>query len=161
METQSTFEMMALHQITNIGEIEKDYIMFNSEKLNTTLQQFAPLIGRILIATMFVLSGFDKIFEFEGTQGWMESLGVPGDLLYPVVALEIVGGLAVILGWNARLAAFSLAGFTIITSFIFHYNPADQIQMLLFSKNIALAGGFLFLLALGSGGYSLDKQLAK
>lgn len=158
METQTTLEMMALNQIINFREIEKDYIMFNTENLKTTAQEFAPVIGRILIAAMFVLAGIDKIFEFEGTQGWMESLGVPGALLYPVVALEIVGGLAIIFGWNTRLAAFGLAGFTIMTSFIFHYTPADQIQMLLFSKNIAIAGGFLFLVAFGAGGYSLDNR---
>lgn len=132
--------------------------MLNKNSLIATAETFAPVIGRLLIASMFVMAGFDKISAFAGTQGWMESLGVPGFLLYPVIALEILGGIAVIVGFQTRLVAFALAGFTIIAAYLFHYSPADQVQMLMFSKNIAIAGGFLCLVAFGAGPLSIDAR---
>jgi putative oxidoreductase len=122
------------------------------------LQTFAAPIGRILISLMFVTSGFNKIAGYSGTQGYMEAMGVPGALLPLVIAVEILGGLAVILGWKTRIAAFLLAGFSLLSALLFHANFSDQMQMIMFMKNLAIAGGFLMIVALGSGAYALDNR---
>jgi putative oxidoreductase len=91
----------------------------------------------------------------------MQASGVPGALLPLVIAAEIIGGLAVTLGWQTRIAAFALAGFSLLAAALFHSNFADQIQMILFLKNVAIAGGFLLLVANGPGRLSVDSRLAK
>jgi putative oxidoreductase len=91
----------------------------------------------------------------------MESVGVPGILLPLVILLEIGGGLALLVGWQTRIAAFLLAGFCLVAALIFHYQPDDQIQMILFMKNIAVAGGLLVLVSVGAGQISLDRWLKK
>ena len=88
----------------------------------------------------------------------MESAGVPGMLLPLVIAVELLGGLAVIFGWHTRVAAFLLAGFSLLSAVLFHANVGDQMQMIMFMKNLALAGGFLMIVALGAGAYSLDNR---
>jgi len=110
------------------------------------------------MALMVVMSGFGKITDDAGTQGYMEMMGVPGALLPLVILTEVGGGLAVILGWQTRLAALALAGFTLISAIIFHADFADQTQMIMFLKNVSIAGGFLFLVAKGAGAYSLDNR---
>ncbi len=122
------------------------------------IQKLAMPAGRVLIAFMFVLSGAGKIFAYEGTQGYMEAMGVPGALLLPTIIFEIGAGLAVIVGWQTRLAAFGLAGFSLLTAVIFHADFGDQIQSIIFMKNVAIAGGFLFLVANGAGAFSLDNR---
>lgn len=119
----------------------------------------APL-GRVLISTMFIMSGVNKISGYEGTQGYMEAMGVPGGLLPLVIALEIIGGVAVVVGWKTRIWAALLAGFTVLAALIFHFDFADQMQSIQFMKNIAIAGGFLFLVAHGPGAYSWDNRRA-
>jgi putative oxidoreductase len=121
-----------------------------------TLQSLAAPLGRILLSLIFVQSGIGKIAQYAGTQGYMESAGVPGALLPLVIAVELAGGLAVILGWHARLAAFLLAGFSLLSGLLFHGNFADQMQMILFMKNVALAGGFLMIVSHGAGPFSID-----
>lgn len=123
-----------------------------------TIQSLAAPTGRILLALIFLVSGYGKITGYAGTQGYMESFGVPGMLLPLVIALEIVGGLALIAGWHARLAAFLLAGFTLVSAAIFHTNFGEQTQYLFFMKNLAIAGGFLMIVAQGPGAYSLDAR---
>lgn len=118
----------------------------------------AAPVGRVLIAAIFVMSGFSKITGYAGTQGYMEAVGVPGALLPLAILLEIGGGLAVIVGWQTRLFAFLLAGFTLVAGFLFHFDPADQMQFIMLTKNIAIAGGFLFLVAFGPGAYALDNR---
>ena len=125
------------------------------------LQTFAAPVGRILIALMFVTSGFSKISGYAGTQGYMEAMGVPGALLPLVIAVELLGGLVVMLGWHTRIAAFLLAGFSLLSALLFHANFGDQMQMIMFMKNISIAGGFLMIVALGGGAYSLDNRLNK
>ena len=125
------------------------------------LQTFAAPVGRILIALMFVTSGFSKISGYAGTQGYMEAMGVPGALLPLVIAVELLGGLAVMLGWHTRISAFLLAGFSLLSALLFHANFGDQMQMIMFMKNISIAGGFLMIVALGGGAYSLDNRLNK
>lgn len=121
-----------------------------------TLQSLAAPLGRILLSLIFVQAGINKIVNYAGTQGYMESAGVPGALLPLVIAVELAGGLAVILGWQARLAAFLLAGFSLLSGLLFHGNFADQMQMILFMKNVALAGGFLMIVSHGAGPFSID-----
>ena len=125
--------------------------------MNTVQTLSAPL-GRLLIALIFVISGVGKLGSYAGTQGYMESMGVPGALLAPVIALEVLGGLAIILGWQTRLVAFLLAGFCIVSAILFHGNIGDQMQQIQFLKNLGLAGGFLLIVAHGAGAWSLDNR---
>jgi len=122
------------------------------------IQSIAAPAGRILLALMFVTSGFSKISGYAATQGYMEAMGVPGVLLPLVIAVELLGGLAVMLGWHTRVAAFLLAGFSILSALLFHANFGDQMQMIMFMKNLGLAGGFLMIVSLGAGPYSLDNR---
>lgn len=121
---------------------------------------YASPLGRVLIAAMFVMAGISKIGGYAGTQAYMESQGIPGMLLPLVILLEIGGGLAIIIGWQTRIVAFLLAGFCVMTAAIFHFDFGDQMQTILFMKNIGLAGGFLFLVANGAGALSLDARKA-
>ena len=116
------------------------------------------LIGRILISALFLISAYNKIFSIDGTMGWMEGFGVPGLLLYPTIALEIILPIFVIIGYQARTASGLLAIFCILTAFIFHFDFSNQIQFILFLKNIGLAGGFLFIVANGTKDWSIDKK---
>jgi putative oxidoreductase len=125
--------------------------------MNTVQTLSAPL-GRVLISLIFVISGVGKIGGYAGTQGYMESMGVPGMLLPLVIALEVLGGLAIILGWQTRLTAFLLAGFSIVSGVLFHGNIGDPSQQIQLLKNLGLAGGFLFLVAHGAGVWSLDNR---
>ena len=120
-------------------------------------ENVADLAGRILISAMFLTSGLGKISGYAGTQGYMESMGVPGALLPLVIALEVLGAVAVIVGYHTRVAAAALAGFTLAAAVLFH-SGADQMQQLLFMKNVAITGGFLFLVARGAGDWSLDAR---
>lgn len=124
----------------------------------TQIQSLSAPLGRVLIAAMFLIAGFQKISGYEGTAGYMEAMGVPGALLPLVILLEIGGALAIIAGWQTRIAATLLAGFTILSALIFHSDFADQMQTILFLKNLAVAGGFLFLVANGPGAYALDTR---
>ena len=116
------------------------------------------LIGRVFISGIFLLSGFNKIGNYDGTIGWMESFGLPGFLLIPAIVLEIVAPILIIVGYQTKIAAAALSLFCIATAFIFHNDFSDQMQIIAFMKNIALAGGFLFLVVNGAKGYSLDKN---
>ncbi len=122
------------------------------------IEKLAMPAGRVLIALMFVMSGFGKIADYAGTQGYMEMMGVPGALLPLVIITELAGGVAIILGWQTRLVAFALAGFTLISALLFHADFSDQTQMIMFLKNVSIAGGFLFLVAQGAGAYALDNR---
>ena len=119
------------------------------------------LISRILISALFLLNGFFKIGNYDGTIEWMESFGVPGVLLIPAIILEIAGPILIIIGYKTKLAAGLLSLFCIATAVIFHNDFADQIQFTSFLKNIALAGGFLILFVNGAKGFSVDKKFKK
>jgi putative oxidoreductase len=123
------------------------------------LEPVLDLAGRILLAVLFIPAGFSKISGYEGTQGYMEAMGVPGMLLPLVILLEIGGGVLLIAGFQTRWVALVLAGFSLVAGFLFHFQPAEQLQMILFMKNIAVAGGFLLLVAKGAGAYSVDARL--
>lgn len=118
---------------------------------------FSPL-GRALLALIFVMSGVGKISAYAGTQGYMEAFGVPGMLLPLVILVEVGAGLALILGWQTRLMAFALAGFSVVSGLLFHANFADQMQMIMFMKNLSIAGGLLFIVAHGAGHFALDNR---
>ena len=116
------------------------------------------LVGRILISALFLISAYDKVFSIDGSMSWMEGFGVPGFLLYPAIALEIILPLFIIIGYRARIAAGLLALFCLSTAFIFHLNFADPMQKISFLKNIGLAGGFLFIVANGTKDWSVEKR---
>lgn len=118
------------------------------------------LAGRILLSLIFILSGWSKISGYEATQGYMTSMGVPGQLLPLVIILELLGGLAIAFGLFTRWTALALAGFSVVSAVIFHSNLGDQAQFINFFKNLAMAGGFLILAANGPGALSLDSWLA-
>lgn len=125
------------------------------------MKDVALLAGRVLLALMFVMAGWSKIGGYAGTQGYMEAMGVPGFMLPLVILLELGGGLAVVLGLFTRSLSVLLASFTLMAAFIFHYQPAEQMQMLMFMKNVSVAGGFLALAAAGAGAFSVDARLGK
>ncbi|MGL5323926.1 MAG: DoxX family protein [Aeromonas sp.] len=125
------------------------------------MKDVALLAGRVLLALMFVIAGWGKIGGYAGTQGYMEAMGVPGALLPLVILLELGGGLAVVLGLFTRTLSVLLAGFCVVAAVIFHYQPADQMQMIMFMKNLSVAGGFLALAAAGAGAFSVDARLGK
>ena len=116
------------------------------------------LVGRILISALFLISAYDKIFSIDGSMSWMEGFGVPGFLLYPAIALEIILPLFIIIGYRARIAAGLLALFCLSTAFIFHLNFADPMQKISFLKNIGLAGGFLFIFVNGTKDWSVKNK---
>ena len=124
------------------------------------IQILAAPAGRVLLASLFLLAGLQKIGAYEGTAGYMASQGVPGALLPIVIALEVLGALAIIVGWKTRLVAFMLAGFSLVSAALFHFKPDDAMQMTMFLKNVSIAGGFLLLVAHGAGAYSLDNRRA-
>ena len=125
--------------------------------MNTLIPYF-NCTGRLLIAAIFLLSGLSKIAGYAATQSYMDSMGVPGTLLPLVIIFEISAALAVIIGWQTRLFAFLLAGFCLLSAVIFHGNLSDRIQFIMFMKNLAIAGGFMFLVANGPGPLSLDSR---
>ena len=116
------------------------------------------LAGRVLMSSIFIMAGSNKISSYAGTQGYMESMGVPGALLPLVILLQVGGGLAVLSGWHTRIAAFLLAGFCVLSALIFHANFGDQAQSILFMKNMAMAGGLLFLVSGGKHAWSIDAK---
>ncbi len=124
------------------------------EKLNP----YFGLAGRVLLAIMFVVAGYGKIGAYAGTQGYMESMGMPGMLLPLVIVLELGGGLAIIAGWQTRIVAILLAGFTLLAAFTFHLDFADRMESIMFMKNLSVAGGFLLLAAYGPGALALDNR---
>ena len=126
-----------------------------------TLESFTELAGRTLLAVLFLLSGLGKLGAYSATAGYMSSVGVPGALLPVVIATEVLGALAIILGWKTRTVAVLLAGFSLLTAITFHRNFADQIQLTNFLKNVSIAGGFLLLAANGPGLVSIDRHFAK
>ena len=127
----------------------------------SSLNHASNLTGRTLIAAIFLISGIGKIAGYSGTAAYMESVGVPGALLLPTIVLEIGGALAIIAGWFTKPVALALAAFSLLSGILFHGNFADPMQQIMFLKNVAIAGGFLFLAANGAGAWSLDARRAR
>ena len=133
--------------------------------MTTTFQNQLALVGRLLLALLFLPAGISKIAGFAGTSGYIASKGLPLPELGVVIAIviEIGGSLALIAGLKTRIAALALAAFTLVATFVFHNFwgvPADQamVQQLMFYKNIAVVGGLLLLAAHGAGAWSVDAK---
>ena len=123
------------------------------------------VIARVLLAAMFILAGFSKFGNLQGTAGYIASGGLPlaSVLAFLVASLEVVGGLALAIGFQARIAAAALAGFTLLATFLFHNfwaMPAEQafVQQLMFMKNLAVVGGLLMVFSFGAGPASVDSR---
>ncbi len=115
-------------------------------------------IGRVFISSVFLLSGYNKIFNFDQTVTWMEGYGVPGFLLWPTIILEIILPIFLIVGYKAQISAIVLAIFSILTGIIFHLDFSNQMQVIALLKNFGLAGGFIFIAVNGPAGWALDKK---
>ncbi len=133
--------------------------------MSQSMQSSLTLIGRLLLAALFLPAGLGKLAGFSGTVGYIASVGLPLPTLAAALAaaVEIVAGLALVLGWGTRWAAAALALFTLVATFAFHAFwsvPAEQamMQQLIFSKNTAVVGGLLVLAAFGAGAWSLDAR---
>lgn len=129
------------------------------------LTSYAAPAGRALLALIFIMAGAQKITGYAGTQAYMEMMGVPGGLLPLVILTELGGGIALLIGWQARLTALALAGFSLLSGLLFHLIPsfgmegmAAQGEMISFMKNLSIAGGMLMITALGAGPYALDSR---
>ena len=117
------------------------------------------LCARILISILFFLNGIFKIMNYDGAISWIESYGIPGVLIIPAIILEILGPILIILGYKTKITASILGVFCLVTAIIFHNDFNNQMQLTSFLKNIAIAGGFLFLVINGSKKFSLDNKL--
>ncbi len=137
------------------------FLILIRRKHMQTLTPYFNTVGRVLISAIFLLSGISKVSAYAATQGYMAAMGVPGEVLPLVIAFEIGGSVAIIIGLQTRLVALALAGFSLATAVLFHGELGDQTQFIMFTKNIAIAGGFLFLVANGPGALALDNRNAR
>ena len=120
----------------------------------------AILVGRILISALFILAGFAKLTTISATAGWFGSIGLPVPTVTAVVVglVELLGGLAILVGFQTRLAAIVIALFTIGATLVAHLDFADQMQVLMLQKNLSITGGLLVLAIFGAGALSLDAR---
>ena len=125
-----------------------------------TSTSFAPAIGRILLAAIFLISGFGKLADPAGTIGYISAVGLPlPEIGYAIaVIVEIAGGLLLIAGYQTRIAALALAVLTLAAGIFFHNDFADQNQLIHFLKNVAIVGGLLQVAAFGAGRFSVDAR---
>jgi putative oxidoreductase len=121
------------------------------------LKTYSPLIARLMIGGFFLMAGVGKVGDIAGTAGYIQSVGLPGFLAWPAIIFEIGLGLALIVGYQTRIAALAGAAFCVFTAVLFHNNFADQMQMIMFLKNFSIAGAFLMFFAHGAGKLALDK----
>ncbi len=121
------------------------------------LAGLASILMRAGLALIFIVSGFGKLTAYAATVGYMQAMGVPSAALPVVILIELGGGLAILLGLQTRFVAGILAGFCIITAFLFH-GAADQVNQIMFLKNFAMAGGFIALVLFGAGRLSIDRE---
>ncbi len=126
----------------------------NQDQVNTIVSTLA----RVLVAYIFIVAGYGKISGYEATAGYMEAMGVPSALLPLTILVELGGGLALLLGFQTRFAAFGLAVFSLITAFIFHGGAEDAINLM---KNLSIAGGLFFVMLHGAGKLSIDLLVEK
>ena len=126
-------------------------------------QQSIAAAGRVLLAVLFLFSGFGKIMAPEGTQAYIAAAGLPFPLLGYLVAIvvELGGGILLLLGYRARIVAWVMAAFTVLAALCFHNHFADQNQLIHFLKNISIAGGLLQVAAFGAGGLSIDARAGR
>lgn len=124
------------------------------------LSPYVTFIGRVLLSVMFVMAGANKLGSYDATMQYIATSAMPMPQLAYVgaVAIELGGGLALLIGFQARIAAAALCLFSLLAALFFHTNFADQVQMILFLKNITIMGGMLLIVAHGAGGFSLDNR---
>lgn len=132
--------------------------------MTQSLPNLAP-VARVLLALIFIVSGFQKLGDVQGNAAYIASGGLPGVLIYPTILLEVVGGIALAIGWQARIAALALAAFTLLAGVLYHLVPAGaaegmmaQMQIIMFMKNVSISGGLLMIVAIGAGAWSLDAR---
>lgn len=121
----------------------------------------ALLAARILLAILFIVAGLGKLGNVEGFGAYMASGGIPAFLAWPVVLFEIAAGVAILIGFVTRPAALALGAFCIVSGVLYHFDPADQMQMNSLMKNLGLAGGYLLLAVTGAGSLSVDARLGR
>jgi putative oxidoreductase len=121
------------------------------------LTQYAPLAARLMMAVLFLVAGIGKVSDVAGFTGFLTSGGLPAFLAWPAIIFEFAVAASLILGYQTRIMALLAAGFCVVTGLLYHFNPADQMAMTMFLKNVALAGGFLMVFAHGAGKVALDK----
>ncbi|WP_273778120.1 DoxX family protein [Acinetobacter sp. GSS19] len=130
-----------------------------------TAHALIALLARVFMAYIFLIAGWGKINAYAGTAGYMEMMGIPGSLLPLVILIEIGGGLALLVGFQTRIVALGLAIFTLVAGMIFHVGGATPEQItnnsIHLMKNIAITGGFLFVMLQGAGKFSIDNAIEK
>ncbi len=126
-----------------------------------SLNTYGALVARVLMAVIFIIAGLGKLGDVQGFAGYMASGGVPAFLAWPVILFEILGGLALLLGFQTFIVALALAGFSLLSGLLYHFVPADQMQMTIFFKNVAMAGGYIAIALLGAGPLSIDAKRGK
>ena len=117
------------------------------------------ILGRLLLSAIFLINGIGKIFNYEGTIQYMENFDVPGYLIIPAIIVEILFPILLIIGYYTKFSALVLSLFTLVLAVIFHTDFSNQMQLMSFLKNIAIAGGFLIIFVYGPGKYSIDHKL--
>tara|TARA_B100000886_G_C20174650_1_gene387541 strand:+ start:179 stop:586 length:408 start_codon:yes stop_codon:yes gene_type:complete len=133
-------------------------ILLNKKIKSLYMKNYLDLLGRVLISLLFLLNGYFKVINYDGTLEWMESYGVPGIFLTPAIILEIAAPILVIIGYKTKIAAGLLAIFCLTTALVFHTDFSNQMQTISFLKNIGLAGGFLIIVVNGSRKFSIDNK---
>ncbi|NBT30991.1 MAG: DoxX family protein [Rhodobacteraceae bacterium] len=121
---------------------------------------YTTLAARVLLALLFIVAGLGKLRDVAGFTGYMVSGGIPAIFAWPTILLEVLGGLAILIGFQTRITALALAGFTLLAAALYHFVPADQMQMTMFLKNLAITGGLLLLAQHGAGKLSVDGRKA-
>ena len=119
------------------------------------------LVGRVLMGILFVVAAIGKLGDVASFAGYMASGGIPAILAWPVVLFELGFGLALIAGFQTRIVAYALGAFCVVSALLYHFDPANQMQMNQFLKNLALAGGYIALAAAGAGAWSVDAKLTQ
>ena len=117
------------------------------------------IFGRIFLSAVFLIAGVNKIFNYEGTTAYMESFGVPGFLYIPAIILEILFPLLIIIGYQTKISALIMAIFSLSLAIIFHTDFSNQMQVMSFLKNFAIAGGFIIIFVNGPSLWSIDHIL--
>ncbi|NQD38654.1 DoxX family protein [Permianibacter sp. IMCC34836] len=130
--------------------------------MNALFDKLSPyfnLASRVLLAAIFIWAGYGKIGGYSWyLENMITPMGLPSIVLPLTIALELGGGILLLIGFQARLVSFLLAGFTLVAAFIYHLQPQDVMQMIMFMKNLAIAGGLLLITQYGAGAFSLDKR---
>ncbi|MES2548840.1 MAG: DoxX family protein [Pseudomonadota bacterium] len=121
------------------------------------LKTYAPLITRLFLAVVFIPAGLGKLGDVAGFAGYLTSGGLPAFLAWPSIIFEVLLGLSMLIGFQARWMALLGAGFCVVAGLLYHFAPADQMQMIMFFKNLGIAGAFLMIFAHGPGKLAVDK----